>query len=146
MEQQLFPQELFGGAVVVMLPRGTDASTIRPVPDNQEVFLFEDGSLIVEIVEESGLCTADHFKDIAAANQAGHAVAEREYTHGDWSVVEGLQKIGKEQVFLVVCSTTFTCVEADVLVTFHLQEGSPLHGAVCGVLESFTVLEWGLFK
>ena len=48
--------QLFGGAVTVDLPRGlVDASDVRPVPDNQEVWFDGDGdggrSVIVEVLE-----------------------------------------------------------------------------------------------
>ena len=44
---------LFGGAISVDMPRGlVDASDVRPVPDNQEVWLDESGqSVIVEVLE-----------------------------------------------------------------------------------------------
>jgi len=70
--------ELFGGAIVVKLPiRFIDASEIRQVPDNQEVFLSPDSaiSIIIEIlerVEPDGNHEAAmfHFDSLAHDNDA----------------------------------------------------------------------------
>ncbi|KAK8175181.1 ran-interacting Mog1 protein [Phyllosticta citrichinensis] len=48
------PTELYGGAITVELPAAfADVSTIRQVPDNQEVYLERDGftSVIFDIME-----------------------------------------------------------------------------------------------
>ncbi|KAF2100050.1 Mog1p/PsbP-like protein [Rhizodiscina lignyota] len=69
--------ELFGGAIVVDLPAGFgDASSIRQVPDNQEVYLDANGltSIIFDILERVDESTAAtdqdalkyHFHDIAS--------------------------------------------------------------------------------
>ena len=64
--------QLFGGAVTVDLPRGlVDASDVRPVPDNQEVWFDGDGgrSVIVEVLErveglEDGKAASFFFNDL----------------------------------------------------------------------------------
>ncbi|KAI8622709.1 hypothetical protein BC830DRAFT_1052748, partial [Chytriomyces sp. MP71] len=45
---------LFGGAISLLLPNGyVDASQLRQVPDNQEVFVSstDNSSIIVELLE-----------------------------------------------------------------------------------------------
>lgn len=51
--------ELYGGAVTTTLPAGiVDVSDMRQVPDNQEVFIIEDGdkdvSIIFDLLEQVG--------------------------------------------------------------------------------------------
>lgn len=61
--QQMEVRPLFGGAVSLKLPsRGLiDLSRIRPVPDNQEVFIQEDAGLLfaIDILELVGYVTAE---------------------------------------------------------------------------------------
>ncbi|WFD32919.1 hypothetical protein MSPP1_003972 [Malassezia sp. CBS 17886] len=75
-------QALFGGAITLTLPGPfLDASTIRQVPDHQEVLLAHDSdvSAIVEVLQEAakGVSPADlgaavrfHFGSIAHDNEA----------------------------------------------------------------------------
>ena len=70
--------ELFGGAATCDIPSDwIDASTLRDVPDNQEVFVDRSGelSVIVEILEyQSGVEDSDSakffFTDLADADHA----------------------------------------------------------------------------
>ncbi|CAO1621507.1 unnamed protein product [Parajaminaea phylloscopi] len=79
-------KDLFGGAIKAVLPAGLiDASDLRQVPDNQEVFLWakSDVSCIVEVLESvseetagsSGLDAAArfHFSSLAHDNDASAA-------------------------------------------------------------------------
>ncbi|CAL1592905.1 unnamed protein product [Knipowitschia caucasica] len=69
---------LFGGALSTVLPSSsTDISTLREIPDNQEVFAHAhtDQSIIVELLEyQSQVADQDaasyHFEDIAGSNKA----------------------------------------------------------------------------
>ena len=68
---------LFGGAIVVELPAAfIDASSIRQVPDNQEVFLETDTdiSIVIELLENADVSDAEacefHFRELADCNQA----------------------------------------------------------------------------
>ena len=77
---------LYGGAMRAQIPQGwADMTDSRPVPDNQEVFMAQDGSgasLVFEIVERAdvkdaaGVRSADegaaryHFDDVADAAAA----------------------------------------------------------------------------
>ncbi|KAF8136294.1 hypothetical protein EV363DRAFT_1158236 [Boletus edulis] len=71
-------KDLFGGAIVAELPHTlVDASDIRPVPDNQEVFLYPDSnaSIIIEILERVSESTdveavKCHFEALAHDNDA----------------------------------------------------------------------------
>jgi hypothetical protein len=61
---------LFGGAIKLDIPTNVfqDASTIRPIPDNQEVFVsnINEESIIVELIEYNPLMTLeDHFSQLA---------------------------------------------------------------------------------
>jgi len=73
--------ELFGGAIVSVLPYGcfSDVSQVRQVPDNQEVFLYtkseSDIALIVDLIDSSSTAgmtdeeaAAFYYADLAAIN------------------------------------------------------------------------------
>ena len=70
-------KDLFGGAITAQIPlSSTDASNIRQIPDNQEVFLHKstDQSFIIEILEipatESYKNAAEfHFMNLAEENE-----------------------------------------------------------------------------
>ncbi|KAI8853308.1 hypothetical protein BC829DRAFT_413825 [Chytridium lagenaria] len=84
--REMTPKELFGGAITISLPeRFVDASQIREVPDNQEVYVDTKGtdqSIIVELLEcchprprsllrqRSLLLRSQHFWVIADENGA----------------------------------------------------------------------------
>jgi len=82
MEQQLESfagRALFGGAIECALPtRFMDVSTVREVPDHQEVFadVKTDQSVIVELVNMAEASDDDaaayHFRDLADDNDATH--------------------------------------------------------------------------
>ncbi|KAK1922250.1 hypothetical protein DB88DRAFT_497668 [Papiliotrema laurentii] len=79
---QLGQRQLFGGAIVMDLPVSyADASDLRQIPNNQEVFLSQhsDTSLVVEVLAlvEEGLAANDlwhaaryHFDSIAHDNSS----------------------------------------------------------------------------
>ncbi|MCJ1481080.1 hypothetical protein MMC06_001236 [Schaereria dolodes] len=75
--------ELFGGAIVVDLPEGyADVSTIRQVPDHQEVYLHTTGltSLIFDITERITHLSSDeealqyHLEDIIESSSSSSNV------------------------------------------------------------------------
>ncbi|RXK40067.1 hypothetical protein M231_02707 [Tremella mesenterica] len=78
----LVPRPLFGGAISILLPQDyIDASDLRQVPDNQEVFLSSasDTSLVIEVLSmvEEGQASSDlweatkfHFESIAHDNSS----------------------------------------------------------------------------
>jgi hypothetical protein len=62
--------QLFGGAIEVILPKSIlIASTVRQIPDNQEVFLSttSDDLIIIELLQPAPMEV--HFEDIAELNQ-----------------------------------------------------------------------------
>ncbi|KAG4084598.1 ran guanine nucleotide release factor [Neocallimastix lanati (nom. inval.)] len=70
-------RELFGGAMTASMPEAfKDASIIREVPDNQEVYvdINTDQSIIVELLEQAEAsndeCGLYHFKQLAEDNNA----------------------------------------------------------------------------
>ena len=74
--------ELFGGAIRAPLPAGwLDASDVRPVPDNQEVWTEPSGgadrSLVIELLERADVdddsCGEFHFTELAHGNEAAQA-------------------------------------------------------------------------
>jgi hypothetical protein len=81
MANQLTIHDLFGGAITTVLPTGyLDASDLRQIPDNQEVFLspINNASIIISLLERvpaSDLQSAvkEHFDDavLGASNRRG---------------------------------------------------------------------------
>ncbi|KAL2057800.1 hypothetical protein ABVK25_002184 [Lepraria finkii] len=76
--------ELFGGAITANLPSGfADVSTIRQVPDNQEVYLEANGftSLIIDLTERVTQFSTDkealeyHLADIIAEDETKQIVS-----------------------------------------------------------------------
>ncbi|XP_068449118.1 ran guanine nucleotide release factor [Clinocottus analis] len=120
---------LFGGALSAVFPRGArDASELREIPDNQEVFAHEatDQSLIVELVEyQRHVADPDaaryHFEDIAGSNKASEPGA---------SEVTSVVRMPESELSLSACGSAWTltgtqCVskfneEARNTVTLHL--------------------------
>ncbi|PWN52061.1 Mog1p/PsbP-like protein [Violaceomyces palustris] len=84
-------EDLFGGAITALIPKHfKDASDLRQIPDNQEVFLSPDSdvSLIVEVLElvKEGQASSDpveavkfHFNSLAHDNSASSALVEQIY-------------------------------------------------------------------
>jgi len=74
----LIKRELFDGAITALAPSSlVDASDLRQVPDNQEVFLYPDSgtSIIVEILEKVEATKFNdairfHFESLAHDNSA----------------------------------------------------------------------------
>ncbi|KAA6389005.1 MAG: putative ran guanine nucleotide release factor [Streblomastix strix] len=75
-------KELFGGAVTAALPDSwLDASTIRVIPDNQEVYIDPENQLnhiIIEILEtvskNDEYSIGFHFKDLCNMNNAKNVI------------------------------------------------------------------------
>ncbi|XP_056271571.1 ran guanine nucleotide release factor [Pseudoliparis swirei] len=99
---------LFGGALSAVFPRGAqDASELREIPDNQEVFAHErtDQSLIVELVEyQAQVADRDaaryHFEDIAGSNEASEPGAGFEVT--------GVARMCESELSLAHCGSAWT--------------------------------------
>ena len=136
--------QLYGGAARCEVPSDwIDASTLRDVPNNQEVFVDESGStsVIIEILEFQAAVNDVEagrffFNDMAHAdgavsiqiNEPGYKLGEADFlgTRAVTCSVQGIQVKGKSGPsamaapvavhMTVIRSKTF---EADVLVTTH---------------------------
>ncbi|KAL6107485.1 rangrf [Pungitius sinensis] len=114
------PRPLFGGALSAVLPPGArDASELREIPDNQEVFAHQHGdqSLIVELLEYQGQ-VADrdaaryHFEDIAGGNKA--------LEPGSFEVT-GVVQVSGSELSLTDCSSAWTLSGTQRVSKFNEQ-------------------------
>lgn len=139
--------QLYGGAARCDIPSDwIDASTLRDVPNNQEVFVNESGStsVIIEILEfQASINDVEagrfFFNDMAQADGAvsiqlepGYKLGQKEFlgTRAVTSSVQGIQVKGKSGPsamaapvavhMTVIRSKSF---EADVLITTHSPPG-----------------------
>lgn len=135
---------LFGGAVLCDLPTGfTDASAIREVPDNQEVWVDEasDRSVVVEVLEArpdvpNDQALAFFLADLAAFNDAQHSevlwsrpmLAEeipgvgsdaRCFTGVGEQTVAKFKESCRNRVRIYACAVRLGAQQADVLVTLN---------------------------
>ena len=96
-------QKLFGGALEISLPNGAiDASTVRQIPDNQEVFIFRDSddSWVIEILEEQpnelSAQIRKHFEALGDDNEAQEVLVNLvESPFHNKIMLAGIQKIKK---------------------------------------------------
>jgi hypothetical protein len=99
--------KLFGGALEIKLPKEgagwhwIDCSTVRQVPDHQEIFMLNNRnvSIIIEILEESPMTVKDHFMELSECNEAsetGNFKEDKDCEDRGY----GWQLIRKERIFL----------------------------------------------
>jgi hypothetical protein len=96
------PTKLFGGAISCWVPDGfVDVSTLRQVPDNQEVFVAEQGDeamLSVEVLEYAEVPDSEAarfcFADVADWNEAQ-----------SWQLESSTERVGAAEVPLLSRST-----------------------------------------
>jgi len=120
---------------------------IRPVPDNQEVFVGPTSSVIVELLED--METAEfHFRILAEEENAVSSNVEGTVEvkgHYPGSVVKGWQTIrrshGEEKHDLIIGSLALEQVQATVLVTVQGTDDDVFKM----VYSSLEVHDWGLF-
>lgn len=134
---------LFGGAAGCELPiNWVDASNVRQVPDNQEVYLDTESeqSVIIEILEFQAEVSDEKaceffFADLANADGAESVQLERFSeisekqilaTRAKSMTVEGLQTKGKSgqpavAVFVAMGVLRLFDLSADILVTLHAE-------------------------
>ena len=99
--------KIFGGALEIKLPKEgagwhwIDCSSLRPIPDHQEVFMLNNRniSIIIEILEESPMAVEDHFTEIAECNEASETgtfkgESESKDRGYGWQLIKG------EKIFL----------------------------------------------
>lgn len=168
-------QRLFGGAIELELPDGMfSASSLRQIPDHQEVFLhqsFVNTSLILEILEGmsvgTDLMTAGmtHWEDLAADNDAlGSELEETSFETGTlicstyqfhWISFCGRQRVPKfgkdedaQEVCIWMAVIRATDFDADLVLTLNSldAEFSKEGGEVFhGALKSLQIKDFGLF-
>lgn len=72
-----------------------DCSSIRPVPDHQEVFMHQERylSIIIEVLETSPMTAREHFLELAEMNEADqhhvNNVADDELEAWGWQDIKG---------------------------------------------------------
>lgn len=144
--------KLYGGAVELAVPPGfLDASKIRQVPDNQEVFLStaSDDSIVVELLEmDDSYTIEDYFRQLAEDNEAGrYSIISSTFT-----VAFGVQEIAKfDRVEADTVSVALGLIRlkeynADALISWNRPgTGPPADSDMQRLLESFTVIDSGLF-
>lgn len=151
--------ELYGGAVTTVLPAGiVDVSDMREVPDNQEVFIIEDGDKDVSIIFD--LLEQVDAQDINAALRM----------HID-DMLETNQFTMMEEIDLKVLNTKIhTCyvnsknsihlvslirlskVETDIVISMHVGESDieavmdKYYGIFKVAGENFNIKNWELFN
>ncbi|XP_070561997.1 ran guanine nucleotide release factor-like [Ptychodera flava] len=107
---------LFGGAMTIALPQGAnDVSSVREIPDNQEVFTHPstDQSIIIEIMEyqdiEDQNAPSYHFEDISESNNSTS------------SQVEVSEQIPKEQIAMKQCKSAWFLSGKQLVAKFNEQ-------------------------
>nr|GAT61231.1 predicted protein [Mycena chlorophos] len=145
-------RELFGGAITATTPTNlVDASDLRQVPDNQEVFLFPDSSvsIIVEVLQRVDAQDNDsairfHFDSLAHDNSADSATVEAivvlPNTRGDKTpsavTLSGVQTVAKfnksdrDQVRVLMGLYRIQEKPVDLVVTFNVPVRAQDKGAV----------------
>lgn len=140
------PRDLWGGAIQATAPVDLiDASDLRQVPDNQEVFLYPDSSIsivaeILQSVEPTDLSEAIkfHFDSLAHDNDAKSStvLAIEKIADLDITILKGEQvvpKFNKVEPDLVHILMALRRVEGkniDIVVTFNVPVKSADGGAV----------------
>ena len=105
--------QLFGGAIEIKLPEeaaGThwiDCSSVRPVPDHQEVFMHSERnlSIIIEVLESSPMTAREHFLELAEMNEADkHELCSKDEAGNEEvkNEVVGWQDVRGEMVWIGV--------------------------------------------
>jgi len=152
--------ELFGGAVTLDLPDGLlDASQIRQVPDNQEVFLSREDSsfsIIVEIVEPPSEPVAEdslaayYFQDLAEETDSAFTVSDQGRDHninGTLVWISGhLQCMNLKETRQSSCFMTVIVlneVSAHILITWNNCKLSCEQ--ILTHCRSWSVKDWSLF-
>jgi hypothetical protein len=128
--------QLYGGAIKVSLSDDfIDASTIRQVPDYQEIYLHKqkDQSIIFEILEYQNdnlyQCIREHYKIVYGCDPI------KQYSE----IVEG--RNGDKNVFMGI--KRFEEYKSDILVTFNGNGISLVE--FTNLLNSVTVVDSRLF-
>ncbi|KAG6813607.1 hypothetical protein H0H92_009224 [Tricholoma furcatifolium] len=145
-------RDLFGGAIITQtIPNLVDASNIRQVPDNQEVFLYPNSSIsiIVEILQrvepsESHDAIKFHFDSLAHDNDAVSSTVQTVSVipndRGDSTpsaiVLSGTQQVPKfnrqdpDELHVFMALYRVADKDIDLVVTFNVPTKTGDGGAV----------------
>ena len=140
------------------LPNGYySVAQIRQVPDNQEVFVFEDDSVVIELLESAEGSTATeaisfHFDNIKDENEATEGkvdlVEEIDVpllaNGGFGAVLIGKQKIENAEVDMGIILIRLDNIETDILITWHSQNIE--RNLLIYIAETLQVSNWALFN
>ncbi|KAI8575645.1 hypothetical protein K450DRAFT_260826 [Umbelopsis ramanniana AG] len=174
-QPSLTERPLFGGALSAPLRQSyLDASQIRQIPDNQEVFVDAntEQSLIIELLDLVPVAKEKeiakyHFQQLAEDNEAKEAIVNDisllEATSNpslpsDSSqiyVLKGLQKISKfneqqlHHVNIVMAIIRLAKVHTDVAISVNVPEGQGqielVESEMLQLVKGFKVNDWSLF-
>ena len=160
-------RDIYGGAGQCRIPLGwIDASTLRQVPDHQEVFVNQgaDQSIIIEILQYEGAVSNQDagkyfFDDLGMADNAEDSVIENvtiseKVLFGERIVridTKGVQVKAKSGPSAIaapvsVYMTLFRApkLHSDILLTSHSLTGG-LDDVHNSIVESFNIVDSGLF-
>ena len=136
---------LFGGALEANLPEGyLDISKYRQVPDNQEVFMNKDKTIIIELLEKEGL-TQFHFDALCQENECKgefsvteHRTETRNGFECEIEVGNGFQMLKGEKVDMQLAVMRFD--QVDILLSVY--KDSCIHQ----LLDTLVVKDWSIFS
>ncbi|KAG7699036.1 hypothetical protein KL930_002177 [Ogataea haglerorum] len=167
--------KLYGGAITTYIPAGmVDASTLRQIPDTQEVFvagpdtqLGPEDAIIFDLLESVDVpddaAAEYHFQELAKLNGADNAkvleatkIVCPNFAQDPTYVLVGSQeakKWGRDQTELVVLLGLIRLqrVQTDLLITYNLpgEDFGPripvAKQVIQHILESLQVQDWSLF-
>ncbi|KAG7740907.1 hypothetical protein KL923_001548 [Ogataea haglerorum] len=167
--------KLYGGAITTYIPAGmVDASTLRQIPDTQEVFvagpdtqLGPEDAIIFDLLESVDVpddaAAEYHFQELAKLNGADNAkvleatkIVCPNFAQDPTYVLVGSQEVkkwGRDQTELVVLLGLIRLqrVQTDLLITYNLpgEDFGPripvAKQVIQHILESLQVQDWSLF-
>jgi hypothetical protein len=132
--------KLFGGAFEVELPKDRsffDASTVRPVPDYQEVLVDDSvvASFIFELLEtpsvpvteEAGKSAAFlHFDTLAEENNAEIMELKEGNSNGEFSHVSGVQRLEGQEHLIYLAVRRMKRHDCDIVMTLNVPTGEEI--------------------
>ncbi|CAM0140210.1 hypothetical protein VKS41_007788 [Umbelopsis sp. WA50703] len=170
-QSTLTERPLFGGALSAPISTSfLDASQIRQIPDNQEVFVdgSTEQSLIIELLqllaEAQGEDVAKyHFQQLAEDNEAAEATVNRISRLDDHHlstdavihVLSGTQKIAKfnekdlHTVDIVMAIIRLPKADTDIAISINVPVGEGqvdiVENSMINMIKNFKVNDWSLF-
>ncbi|KAG2181329.1 hypothetical protein INT43_008912 [Umbelopsis isabellina] len=162
---------LFGGALSAPISTSfLDASQIRQIPDNQEVFVdaSTEQSLIIELLQLVAEAQGDevakyHFQQLAEDNEAAESTVNKIERLEDHHlsadalihVLNGTQKIAKfnekelHTVNIVMAIIRLPKADTDIAISINVPVGEGqvdlVETAMINMVRNFKVNDWSLF-